>query len=245
MNSYVLFQDTLYKCTAAVTTGESFDPTKWLAIKATDEIAAGGYTLPTASASTLGGVKVGSGLAIDASGVLSASGGSWNHTKYSSGTNDKVFVLSSNTATGTAYSLTSTNTQTLNANLTDCSGDIEIFENGSIAILVIKAIIYYDAITLNETSQIHLTGSVSLNTNYTNYNNLYNFLQTLSTTNKMLLSKAGWGNVAVNQLMQISGNSGPFSITFDDIIPKSNNTGYTTRYYGHGVYMFAIDGANA
>lgn len=33
-------------------------------------------TLPTASADTLGGVKVGSGLAIDSNGVLSASGGS-------------------------------------------------------------------------------------------------------------------------------------------------------------------------
>ena len=33
--------------------------------------AAGSYTLPTASSSTLGGVKVGTGLAIDASGVLS------------------------------------------------------------------------------------------------------------------------------------------------------------------------------
>ena len=64
LNSYVLFQDTLYKCTTAVTTGEAFDPTKWLAIKATDEIAAGGYTLPTASANDLGGVKVGVGLAM-------------------------------------------------------------------------------------------------------------------------------------------------------------------------------------
>lgn len=34
-----------------------------------------GYTLPPASASTLGGVKVGSGLSITESGVLSASGG--------------------------------------------------------------------------------------------------------------------------------------------------------------------------
>ena len=33
------------------------------------------YELPTASASTLGGVKVGSGLSIDSSGVLSSSGG--------------------------------------------------------------------------------------------------------------------------------------------------------------------------
>jgi hypothetical protein len=35
----------------------------------------GTYTLPTASATVLGGVKVGSGLAIDGSGVLSATGG--------------------------------------------------------------------------------------------------------------------------------------------------------------------------
>ena len=79
VGAYVLFQNTLYKCTTAIATGEAFDPTKWLAIKATDEIAAGGYTLPIASASTLGGVKVGSGLAIDANGVLSASGGSLDY----------------------------------------------------------------------------------------------------------------------------------------------------------------------
>lgn len=35
----------------------------------------GGYVLPIASASTLGGVKVGTGLSIDGSGVLSATGG--------------------------------------------------------------------------------------------------------------------------------------------------------------------------
>ena len=35
----------------------------------------GSYTLPTASASTLGGIKVGSGLAIDGNGTLSSSGG--------------------------------------------------------------------------------------------------------------------------------------------------------------------------
>ena len=45
VGSYVLFQNTLYKCVTAVATGEAFDPTKWLAIKATDEIAAGGETL--------------------------------------------------------------------------------------------------------------------------------------------------------------------------------------------------------
>ena len=36
----------------------------------------GGYTLPIAAAGTLGGIKVGSGLSIDAGGVLTATGGS-------------------------------------------------------------------------------------------------------------------------------------------------------------------------
>lgn len=39
----------------------------------TDTFSGGSYTLPTASADTLGGVKVGSGLAIDSEGVLSGS----------------------------------------------------------------------------------------------------------------------------------------------------------------------------
>lgn len=53
-----------------------------------EELNAGGggsYTLPTASADTLGGVKVGSGLAIDSDGVLSASGGS-------GGSDDSLFL---------------------------------------------------------------------------------------------------------------------------------------------------------
>jgi len=37
---------------------------------------ANNYTLPTASASTLGGIKIGTGLSIDGSGVVTASGGS-------------------------------------------------------------------------------------------------------------------------------------------------------------------------
>ena len=38
VGAYVLFQNTLYKCTTAIATGEAFDPSKWLAIKATDEL---------------------------------------------------------------------------------------------------------------------------------------------------------------------------------------------------------------
>ena len=45
---------------------------KWVG----SDTAGGGFTLPTASASTLGGVKIGRGLSIDGSGVVTASGGS-------------------------------------------------------------------------------------------------------------------------------------------------------------------------
>ena len=44
---------------------------KWVG----SDTAGGGYTLPTASAGTLGGIKIGSGLSIDGSGVVTASGG--------------------------------------------------------------------------------------------------------------------------------------------------------------------------
>ena len=46
-------------------------------------ISGGSYVLPTASASTLGGVKVGTGLSIDGNGVLSASGGGGGSHTYS------------------------------------------------------------------------------------------------------------------------------------------------------------------
>ena len=44
---------------------------KWVG----SDTAGGGYTLPTASATTLGGIKIGSGLSIDGNGVVTASGG--------------------------------------------------------------------------------------------------------------------------------------------------------------------------
>lgn len=59
----------------SLTTGQGVtivsDGTNYLSIRG-----AGGYTLPIASATVLGGVKVGSGLSIDGGGVLSASGSS-------------------------------------------------------------------------------------------------------------------------------------------------------------------------
>ena len=51
------------------------DADKFLKSDGTWDTAGGGYVLPVASANTLGGIKVGENLSIDANGVLSAQGG--------------------------------------------------------------------------------------------------------------------------------------------------------------------------
>lgn len=66
---------------------------------AIDELAQGGsYTLPIASASTLGGIKVGTGLSIDVDGVLSASGGGGTPTNQYS--YNKMYYVTGSTVTG-------------------------------------------------------------------------------------------------------------------------------------------------
>lgn len=72
------------------------------------------YTLPTASASTLGGVKVGANLAIDGSGVLSASGG------------------------GSAETYTSLTTVTLNTSATPTAGATVAFGSAACNAMVIR-----------------------------------------------------------------------------------------------------------
>jgi hypothetical protein len=49
---------------------------KWVG----SDTSGGGYTLPTAAADTLGGIKIGSGLSIDGSGVVTSSGGGGSDT---------------------------------------------------------------------------------------------------------------------------------------------------------------------
>lgn len=156
VGAYVLFQDTLYKCTTAISTGESFDPNKWLAIKATDEIAAGGYTLPIASASLLGGVKVGSGLNIDpATGILSAVGGGLNRVQFKGHWDDStpsIFQLRTDSNSILQYkplnNTTTITTSTITA-LTDSNYEyIELIYSDTIAFLICKARWSFSAITL-------------------------------------------------------------------------------------------------
>jgi len=70
------------------------------------------YTLPTASASTLGGVKIGSGISIDGSGVISASGSGYTLPAATTSTLGGVIV-------GSGLSVSS---GTVSANVTSVAG---------------------------------------------------------------------------------------------------------------------------
>lgn len=147
VGDYVLFQNTLYKCITAVPVGEAFVPAKWLAIKATDEISAGGYTLPIASANTLGGVKVGSGLSIDAlTGVLSSTG-EMNFTDIS----DQYTIGIFNTWLQDLYLSSDTWGGVTNAVATPT---IKICRVGNVALLKIKIDITFDVISKTTAQKI-------------------------------------------------------------------------------------------
>lgn len=61
---YVTYNDDLYLCTTAHTSGATFDAAKWKKIG----------DLPIASSSTLGGVKIGAGITVAADGTISVDG---------------------------------------------------------------------------------------------------------------------------------------------------------------------------
>ena len=42
VGAYAIYQNTLYKCTTAITVGEVFDPTKWTSVKVMNEMPSGG-----------------------------------------------------------------------------------------------------------------------------------------------------------------------------------------------------------
>lgn len=80
-----------------------FYKTQWYEKTATG--GGGGYELPIASASTLGGVKIGEGLNIDAeTGVLSSSGGGGGPTVVQTAGTSTTDVMSQNAASSLVYS---------------------------------------------------------------------------------------------------------------------------------------------
>jgi len=74
---------------------------KWVG----SDTSGGGYTLPVGSATTLGGVKVGSGLTITATGILSTTGGDGSIAGINTtGTSYFNQIIASGTVTGNAFS---------------------------------------------------------------------------------------------------------------------------------------------
>lgn len=169
VGAYVLFQNTLYKCVTAVPTGEAFDPTKWLAIKATDEIAAGGYTLPIASASQLGGVKVGDGLSIDpVSGILSAGGESVVIHSYTRDTapitiDSGTLYIYKNHFTATAQTGSAQNLQNLSISTSANVNNFNIIEIDRVIYLDMDFFIRFDSYTpsVKDLLMFHIKGTLN------------------------------------------------------------------------------------
>jgi len=77
VDDIVLYTTGLYKChTPVVTPGSWTGSTNWQVHKLSEGgSGGGGYVLPVATASRLGGVKIGSGISVEEDGTISASGG--------------------------------------------------------------------------------------------------------------------------------------------------------------------------
>ena len=173
VGDYVLFQNTLYKCVTAIATGEAFDPTKWLAIKATDEIAAGGYTLPIASALQLGGVKVGDNLSIDpVTGILSAVGGGLYRIRFIGrwdNSTPSIFQLRTGTTSTLKYKPLNNTAALTTSNITEITNSnyesIELIYSNTIAFLVCSARLSFSAITLGTSAPYYTKGDLKLELN--------------------------------------------------------------------------------
>ena len=130
-------------------------------------MAAAAYTLPTASSSTLGGVKIGSGLTINTSGVLSADVTSSTLTAYA-----KTADLSAVAKSGSYNDLTNKPTipsaYTLPAASSSVMGGVKVGNNisvtsGTISVTKnnVTSALGYTPATTNDTS---LTGTTTVQT---------------------------------------------------------------------------------
>ena len=134
---------------------------------------ANAYSLPTASTDTLGGVKVGSGLAIT-SGVLSATGGGtadavdWANvtnapTKLSSFTNDSGFITNTASITGNAATATKL-AATKTIGVSGITGTAQAFDGSANITIPITAV---PATLLTGTASIATTGNAATATKAT------------------------------------------------------------------------------
>jgi hypothetical protein len=129
VGDFVLSGNKFYKCNTAHTSSTTIDTVKFTLIGGTD------YQLPTASATTLGGVKVdGTTVTVDSNGVISVVGGSADGTKWfdgdtapTTGMNNGDYWLSTATATlGNVYKYNGTDWNDLVCNIRGAAGTTTI-----------------------------------------------------------------------------------------------------------------------
>jgi hypothetical protein len=182
-------------------------------------------TLGVASANTLGGIKVGSGLAIDSQGVLTATGTSTVSLPWSSIT-DKPTLFSGN------YADLSGKPTLFSGNYADLSGKPNLF-SGNYTDLSGKPTIPSDVSQLTDTQGLLGGGSGD---SYT--------LPTASTSTLGGVKVDGTTITISNGVISaVGGGSG--SVTLNDVGTYLNNNGYATQTYVQGQVSNLLNGAPA
>ena len=213
------------------------------------------YTLPIASASTLGGIKVGENLTIDENGVLSASGGTQN--------NIPSFFIDipsqplNESNTGTRYTLPTSFNEKLTTNLNNI---LDIYQTFSIQFLINNILV-----TFNPSYSIDTSGfgtrrfnSTSKPTSINLFANILNNKYDISTSADPVMYGGflpvtleltlTWDNTTpsvTKGVYRLYGYSSPIpSIRYiqKNLLTKTNTTGYTpTNDYNPATKKYVDD----
>ena len=213
------------------------------------------YTLPIASASTLGGIKVGENLTIDENGVLSASGGTQN--------NIPSFFIDipsqplNESNTGTRYTLPTSFNEKLTTNLNNI---LDIYQTFSIQFLINNILV-----TFNPSYSIDTSGfgtrrfnSTSKPTSINLFANILNNKYDISTSADPVMYGGflpvtleltlTWDNTTpsvTKGVYKLYGYSSPIpSIRYiqKNLLTKTNTTGYTpTNDYNPATKKYVDD----
>lgn len=175
------------------------------------------YVLPIASATTLGGIKVGSGLTIDpTTGVLSATGGGTGTvTSVSSSNLTPLFTVSvANSTTTPSFTFTQ---------VAQASNLVYASPNGSSGVPTFRALVASDIPSLNYVTSVGATAPLTSSGGYTPT------LSTSMSTNKLI----GRYNSGTGVMEEISLGSG-LSLSGGVLTSTNQGGGSSVNYYLNG-----------
>ena len=223
---------------------------------AANAAAGGSYTLPVASASTLGGIKVGENLTIDEDGTLSASGGTNNNIP-------SFFIdipsqpLDENN-TGIKYTLPTSFNEKLTTNLNNI---LDIYQTFSIQFLINNILVTFNPSYSTDTYGYGTRrfNSTSKPTSINLFANIVNNRYDISTSADPVMYGGflpvtleltlTWNNTTpsvTKGVYKLYGYSSPIpSIQYiqKNLLTKTNNTSYTpTKDYNPATKKYVDDG---